>query len=185
MPVIKCPGAGCTYETPDVDAAVIAQLLNLHKVAHPAPAPQSGGLQAGASREAKQRVPKIQPPKISEGSSEETWNSWHTRWIMFKRGTILSEDEKVQQLFQCCDQSLGDAVLPLKEMKMVCLLSSRSYQSLQSLVLSDAMISSTSNRIMEKRHVHSLLESVGRLQPVGISRNVVQPPAMLRRTLLK
>lgn len=107
MPVIKCPVAGCTYETPDVDAAVIAQLLNLHKVAHPEPA----AVPVVAPREAKQRAPKIEPPKISEGSSEETWNSWHTRWMMFKRGTILSEDEKVQQLFQCCDQSLGDAVL--------------------------------------------------------------------------
>ena len=51
------------------------------------------------------------PPEDLQGSSEETWNSWHTRWGMFKRGTVLSEDEKVQQLFQCCDESLGDAIL--------------------------------------------------------------------------
>ena len=30
---------------------------------------------------------------------------------MLKRGTVLTEDEKVQQLFRCCDESLGDAIL--------------------------------------------------------------------------
>ena len=30
---------------------------------------------------------------------------------MFKRGTNLSDDEKVQHLFQCCDESLGDLIL--------------------------------------------------------------------------
>ena len=78
----QCPVAGCTYKTPDVDAAVIAQLLNLHKVAHPAPAPVSAAVPVVASWEA------------NESFSEEIWNSWHTCWIMFK----------------CSDQSL-DVVL--------------------------------------------------------------------------
>ena len=105
MPIIHCPIDGCNYQTEDVDASVLAPLLEIHKIAHSTPAPPA------AARETRQRPPKIALPKISEGCSEEAWNSWHTRWEMFKRGTILTEDEKVQQLFQCCDESLGDAIL--------------------------------------------------------------------------
>ena len=107
MPVIPCSYEGCDYQTEDVDGAALALLLEIHKLSHAnaTPAPPA------AARETRQRPPKIALPKISEGSSEETWNSWHTRWGMFKRGTVLSEDEKVQQLFQCCDESLGDAIL--------------------------------------------------------------------------
>ena len=105
MPIIRCSIEGCTYQTEDVDAAILIPLLEIHKIAHATPAPSA------AARETRQRPPKIALPKISEGSSEEAWNSWHTRWEMFKRGTVLTDDEKVQQLFQCCDESLGDAIL--------------------------------------------------------------------------
>ena len=81
MPVVKCSVPQCTYETPDVDAAIIAQLLDLHKAAHPAPTPAptpAGAAAAAEPREAKQRAPKIEPPKIYEGSSEETYvQTWH------------------------------------------------------------------------------------------------------------
>ena len=50
-------------------------------------------------------------PKISTGSSEETWNTFNTRWTMFKRGIALTAINTVQQLFQCCDDDLGDAIL--------------------------------------------------------------------------
>ena len=50
-------------------------------------------------------------PKVTSGSSEETWNSFVTRWIMIKRGTILTDDEEVRHLFHYCDDELGDAVL--------------------------------------------------------------------------
>ena len=63
------------------------------------------------ARANKQRPPKIERPKISDGSSEETWIAFKIRWDMFTRGTDLIEDEKVQHLFQCCDESLGDAIL--------------------------------------------------------------------------
>ena len=96
MPVVTCPFQGCNYTTDDVDATVIVALLDIHKLSHATPAP------AAEAHGTKQRPPKIALPKISEGSSEETWNAFFTRWGMFKRGTVLTEDEKVQQLFQCC-----------------------------------------------------------------------------------
>ena len=34
MPVIKCPLESCTYETPDVDASVVASLLIIHNNVH-------------------------------------------------------------------------------------------------------------------------------------------------------
>ena len=104
MPVVRCPYFDtCAYETADVAVTVAVALLNIHNNSHVA-APNN-------TTQARQRAPKIERPKITRGSSEESWNSFTTRWTLFKRGTTLSNDETVQQLFQCCDDDLGDAVL--------------------------------------------------------------------------
>ena len=102
MPIVKCPIEGCTYETGDVDATIVVGLLDIHKLVHS---------NATSNNTNKQRAPKIERPKISDGSSEETWNAFTTRWEMFMRGTQLTDAEKVQHLFQCCDEPLGDAIL--------------------------------------------------------------------------
>ena len=105
MPVIQCPIANCLYTTDDVDAAIAAALLVIHNNVHVS-APTTA-----ATTPMRQRAPKIERPKISCGSSEETWNAFTMRWSMFKRGTELSATETVQHLFQCCDDDLGDAIL--------------------------------------------------------------------------
>ena len=105
MPNVRCSFQGCTYEIGDDDAIIVVALLEIHKVQH---TPQTLDV---APRANKQRAPKIERPKISDGSSEETWIAFKIRWDMFTRGTDLTEDEKVQHLFQCCDESLGDAIL--------------------------------------------------------------------------
>ena len=104
MPAIQCPIADCIYITQDVDAVVAAALLGIHNNVHVS-APRN------AEASTRQRAPKIERPRISAGSSEETWNSFTTRWAMFKRGTRLTDGESVQHLFQCCDEDLGDAIL--------------------------------------------------------------------------
>ena len=104
MPSIKCPIATCTYSTEDVDAAVAAVLLTIHNNEHIA-APRN------SDAAVRQRAPKIDRPKISAGSSEETWNTFITRWAMFKRSTGMAGAETVQQLFHCCDEDLGDSIL--------------------------------------------------------------------------
>ena len=99
MPAIACPITGCTYVTGDVDVAVAAALLTIHNNAHSVPTTN------------KQKPPKIDRPKVSKGSSEETWTAFQTRWKMFKDGTDISNPEIVQHLFQCCDEDLGDDIL--------------------------------------------------------------------------
>ena len=102
---IKCPFPGCDWETGKVSADMQLLTMQLHAPAHATATTAAGA----ASR--KQKAPKIDRPKISEGSSEETWNSIISRWNMFTRGTQLTPDEKVQQLFQCCDDHLGNQIL--------------------------------------------------------------------------
>ena len=100
MPVIQCPIEGCNYATTDVEASIAVALLTIHNNVH-----------VVSNNVAKQRPPKLERPMIAKESSEEVWNTFKTRWMMFKRGTHLSDEDTVQQLFQCCEEELGDAIL--------------------------------------------------------------------------
>ena len=102
MPVVLCPIDGCDYRTDDVDPGLAAALLTVHNNAH---------VNAPAPARATQRAPKIQRPSVSRSSTEETWNSFLARWRLFKRGTGLRPNEACQQLFECCDEELGDDIL--------------------------------------------------------------------------
>lgn len=102
MPVIQCPIIGCDYQTDDVDPAVAAALLMVHNNAH---------LNAPAPARVTPKAPKIQRPSVSRSSTEESWNSFLARWRLFKRGTGLQPNEACQQLFECCDEELGDDIL--------------------------------------------------------------------------
>ena len=99
MPVFQCPIEGCAFQTDDVDTAVAAVLLTIHNNVHLSTPVSSN---AGSHH----RAPKLERPKISSGSSEETWNTFSTRWSMFKRSTGLSNTESLEQLFHCCDEDL-------------------------------------------------------------------------------
>ena len=103
MPSINCPIAECPYKTEDVEPALAAVLLTVHNNVH---------LSAPRSEAAtRNRAPKIERPKISAGSSEEVWSTFNARWGMFKSSTGLVGPESVQQLFHCCDEDLGNAIL--------------------------------------------------------------------------
>ena len=102
MPTIQCPIPDCGYNTGEVEAAIAAALLLVHNNTHvAAPAPRAN----------KQKPPKIDRPKISKRSPEETWRAFTTRWNMFKEGTDINIQETKNQLFQCCDEDLGDDIL--------------------------------------------------------------------------
>ena len=104
MPDYKCPIEECPFSTGDLDPAVGAAMLMIHNNIHIS-APTN------ANAAAHQRAPKIDRPKISAGSSEEIWNTFMTRWTMFKRSTGITGPEAVQHLFHCCEDELGDALL--------------------------------------------------------------------------
>ena len=70
---IKCPGdnGACTYTTGEfANEETALEMLRIHKPVHDtAPA---------ADNTRKQKPPTIERPKISDGSSEETWNAFTT-----------------------------------------------------------------------------------------------------------
>ena len=99
MPVIECPLQSCTYKTPDVDASVAASLLIIHNNVH---------INANSS---KLKPPKMDRPRIGRDCSEEGWNIFRQKWTTFKDSMDLTEVEKSRQLYQCCEEDLGDAIL--------------------------------------------------------------------------
>ena len=107
MPIFNCPMDGCSFKTDDVDASVAAVMLTIHNNVHMTSSPTPGT----SNVVTRQRAPKIERPRISTGSSEETWSTFETRWTMFKRSTALTGAESVEQLFHCCDEDLGDSIL--------------------------------------------------------------------------
>ena len=113
MPVWECPINGCDYKTPDTETenGAIA-LMNIHGTTHVVtPAPVAATPPPARDHERDDKLPSLDRPKISQGSSEETWINFKTRWDMFKLGERLSVRSTLKHLFQCCDESLGNAVL--------------------------------------------------------------------------
>ena len=50
-------------------------------------------------------------PRIGRDCNEEVWNTFLQKWTMFVDITEISESEKLHQLYQCCGEDLGDAIL--------------------------------------------------------------------------
>ena len=96
------PSANCS--TGDVDPAVAAALLTVHNNVHIGVAAPQPALN-------RQKAPKVARPTISAGSTEETWNAFNARWNLFKNGTNLTAVETTQQLFHCCDETLGNDLI--------------------------------------------------------------------------
>ena len=105
MPVISCPVTTCEYKTEDVEPSLAVALLTLHNHEHMANPVRSN------DNPTKQKPPKLERPRIGKESSEETWNVFYTRWTLFVRGTAMTTEETVQQLFECCSEDLGDDIL--------------------------------------------------------------------------
>ena len=92
MPKIKCPIPSCEYETPDVDAVIVAALITTHSSTH--------------SVTQAARVEKISRPTISSTGTSEEWAYFKTRWEDYAQGTRIGGREYVVQLLECCDEVL-------------------------------------------------------------------------------
>ena len=93
MPVARCPIPGCTYTTDNLDAVIVAALLNAHTVTHTA-AP-------GAAR-----VEKVARPTVSSAGTSEEWIYFTTRWSEYVAATRITGQDQVTQLLECCDNQL-------------------------------------------------------------------------------
>ena len=93
MPNIQCPVVDCTYETGDLDNAVVASLLMAHTAGthnNITPAPLL-----------HRRPPKVDHPLLTDGIDEETWNAFKQSWDMFVRANeVIAADQPVQ-LYSC------------------------------------------------------------------------------------
>ena len=96
----------CGYSTIEgSDAVAVAQLTN-HNLLH-----QITGNSANANNSAQLKGPRLERPRIDMGVDCETWNTFERRWDNFLRGSGIDVNHASIQLFQCANDSLGDALL--------------------------------------------------------------------------
>jgi len=93
MPVARCPVPGCTYATDNVDAIIVAALLNAHTVTH-------------TTAPAAARVEKVTRPTVSSAGTSEEWSYFTTRWAEYVVATRITGQDQVTQLLECCDNQL-------------------------------------------------------------------------------
>ena len=98
---IPCPIAGCEYSTRSVPEAVAVVLLSTHAISHTASS-NASNVRSG---------PKLDRPKVELGISMEQWNLFVRKWNVFKTGSNIADGLDSIQLFQCAEESLGDAML--------------------------------------------------------------------------
>merc|ERR1711867_115875 len=112
MAGIPCAHQGCTYNTdtqvpPDSDIPSKVTLLQLHYMdAHPIAAVP----QAAPVHHPTQKV-KLEPPKLSAGSDQETWELFLRSWTLYKTGMNMGDTQSSVYLFNCLEQDLRDDVL--------------------------------------------------------------------------
>ena len=93
MPEADCPIPGCTYRTADLDAVIVAALLNAHTVTH-------------THATSAARVEKVTRPTVSSAGTSEEWSYFTTRWDEYVAATRITGSDKVTQLLECCDDQL-------------------------------------------------------------------------------
>lgn len=98
MPSVDCPIPGCTYTTPDLDAVIVAALLNTHATIHAAPTPHVAG--------AAVRVERVKRPTISSAGTSEDWKYFLSRWGEYTTATKVTGKDRILQLLECCDEVL-------------------------------------------------------------------------------
>ena len=100
----KCFAVVLVEATWFLAAVLAAELSNHTVVAH---APNS---EKDPDANVK-KSPAIDRPKISTGSTEESWAVFLKKWELFKNGSKISKSQLNNHLFQCCVDTLGDDLL--------------------------------------------------------------------------
>ena len=106
MPTTKCSAPSCEYETEDGALADRIELLRLHvQVAHPAAA----GASVAGSAPAAQCKAKLESPRLSTGSSQETWDMFLRDWRDYKAAMKITQNVTVF-LLNCLEGDLRQDV---------------------------------------------------------------------------
>ena len=112
MAGIPCSATECQYSTdsqvpPETDLPTKLTLLQIHReTVHPTPVTP----QAAPTHHSTPRV-KLDPPKLSAGSDQETWGLFLRSWELYKSGMNIKDTQASVYLFNCLDQDLREDIL--------------------------------------------------------------------------
>ena len=101
MPAVSCPYPNCEYVTDDLDATIVAALINAHSLAH---AQHTNGQNQTAKVTVK--AEKVRRPTISVGGSSEDWAYFINRWTDYVIATGITGRDCTIQLLECCEENL-------------------------------------------------------------------------------
>ena len=101
---LPCPKMDCEFVTVEVEFVDAKELLADHiKVEHTAVVVAPPAATGGAAGCKPDRMTR---PAADLGMSETTWRDFDGQWKCYKRSTKLSGQDAIDQLIQCCSDSL-------------------------------------------------------------------------------
>ena len=104
---LKCQIGGCTFIASHDDKDIMLALFGSHQKNHE----YQANVAAAPPRNDGYRAPKSERPKIAAGGSEESWNTFVTRWNNYKRTSGVTGVVVTGELFECCSTELGDDII--------------------------------------------------------------------------
>ena len=96
---LDCLVAGCKEQVADTDMDIAVTLFNAHTSSYTSDTSRHQGGDSG-------RSVKWVRPRITQGTSMDSWQSFQVLWSLYKSCTDVSEAERNLQLLQCCNKEL-------------------------------------------------------------------------------
>ena len=104
MTRLQCGFTGCTYVSESESEQVALLQFQSHMASHQQ-------TQQARVATTKQKLPPIERPKLKQDINEEEWNTFYQEWKRFRRCTDIPVGQESDQLFDCCEKSLGRLLL--------------------------------------------------------------------------
>ena len=104
---LECQIEACTFEASNDDKEIMLAQFGSHQRNHELQANAASTL----TRTDGSRATKSERPKITAGGSEESWNTFVTRWNNYKRTSRIQGSVVTGELFECCSTELGDDII--------------------------------------------------------------------------
>ena len=105
---LPCQVDGCNFKASNDDKDFMLAQYTSHQKNHDI---QTNSANAAPQRNDASRAQRSERPKIQAGGSEETWNTFFTRWNNYKRTCCIPEHLITGELFECCSTELGDDII--------------------------------------------------------------------------
>ena len=102
---LRCEVESCNFEAASDDKDIMLAQYASHQRNH------ETGRMTPMNRAETSRAAKAERPKIGSGSSEESWNTFLSRWSNYKRTAAIPESLAAGELFECCETDLGDDII--------------------------------------------------------------------------